>query len=38
VSRKLGDAGVNIRLAYLATGTRLVFAADDLADAKAALD
>jgi hypothetical protein len=38
VSRKLGDAGVNITLAYLATRTRLVFAADDLAGAKAALD
>jgi hypothetical protein len=38
MSRKLGDAGVNIRLAYLATGTRLVFAADDLAKAKAALE
>jgi hypothetical protein len=38
MSRKLGDAGVNIRLAYLATNTRLVFAADDLARAKAVLD
>jgi hypothetical protein len=38
MSRKLGDAGVNIRLAYLATDTRLVFAADDLARAKAVLD
>ena len=38
VSRKLGDGGVNITLAYLATDTRLVFAADDLAAAKAALD
>jgi hypothetical protein len=38
MSRKLGDAGVNIRLAYLATNTRLVFAADDLARAQAALD
>jgi hypothetical protein len=38
MSRKLGDAGVNIRLAYLATSTRLVFAADDLAKAKIALD
>jgi hypothetical protein len=38
MSRKLGDAGVNIRLAYLATSTRLVFAADDLGLAKAALD
>ena len=38
VSRKLGDAGVNITLAYLATSTRLVFAADDFAKAKAALE
>jgi hypothetical protein len=37
-SSKIGDAGVNITLAYLATGTRLVFAADDLAKAKAALE
>ncbi len=37
VSRRLGDAGVNITLAYLATGTRLVFGADDLAKAKAAI-
>ena len=37
VSRRLGQSGVNITLAYLATETRLVFAADDLAAAKAAL-
>ena len=37
VSRMLGDAGVNITLAYLATNTRLVFASDDLARARAAL-
>lgn len=37
VSRALGRAGVNIELAYLATRTRLVVAADDLADAQAAL-
>jgi hypothetical protein len=37
VSRKLGDSGINITLAYLATDTRIVFAADDLAAAKAAL-
>ena len=37
VSRTLGDAAVNITLAYLATGTRLVFGADDLAQARAAL-
>lgn len=38
MSRKLGDAGVNITVAYLATGTRLVFGADDLAKAKSALE
>jgi hypothetical protein len=38
MSRKLGESGVNITLAYLATNTRLVFAADDLAAARAALD
>jgi hypothetical protein len=38
VSRRLGDAGVNIRLAYLATSTRLVFAADDFGKAKLALE
>lgn len=37
VARKLADAGVNITLAYLATNTRLVIAADDLAAARAAL-
>jgi hypothetical protein len=37
VSRKLGESGINITLAYLATNTRIVFAADDLAAAKAAL-
>jgi hypothetical protein len=37
VSRRLGESGVNITLAYLATSTRLVFAADNLAAAKAAL-
>ena len=38
VSRRLGDAGVNVTLAYLATSTRLVFAADNLAEARATLD
>jgi hypothetical protein len=38
VGRRLGDAGVNINVAYLATSTRLVFGADDLARAKSALD
>lgn len=37
VADALGKAGVNITLAYLATNTRLVLAADDLASAKAAL-
>ena len=37
VARKLGDADVNLTTAYLATNTRLVLAADDLARAKAAL-
>jgi len=36
-SRRLGDADVNVTLAYLATNTRLVFAADDLARAQGAL-
>ena len=38
MSQKLGDAGVNITLAYLATNTRLVFAADDFSRARAALE
>lgn len=29
IARKLGDAGINVTLAYLATNTRLVFACDD---------
>ena len=29
-ARKIADAGVNIELAYLATGTRLVVGAADL--------
>jgi hypothetical protein len=37
VARKLGDAKVNLTTAYLATNTRLVLAADDLAAAKSAL-
>jgi hypothetical protein len=37
VSRRLGEAGVNITLTYLATDTRLVLAADNLAAAQAAL-
>lgn len=37
VARRLGDAGVNITSAYLATSTRLVLAADDLVKTKACL-
>ena len=38
VSSRLGQADVNITLAYLATRTRLVFASDDLARAKSLLE
>lgn len=37
VSSRLGEADVNITLAYLATRTRLVFASDDLAKATSLL-
>jgi len=37
VARKLGNAKVNLTTVYLATSTRLVLAADDLAAAKSAL-
>lgn len=37
VARKLGDAGVNIDLAYLATNTRLVLGVDDEEAARRAL-
>jgi hypothetical protein len=37
VAHKLGDAKVNLTTAYLATNTRLVLGADNLADAKSAL-
>lgn len=37
ITRRLGDADVNITLAYLASRTRLVFASDDLARARAIL-
>jgi hypothetical protein len=37
VTRRLGDAQVNITLAYLATRTRVVLGADDLAPARSAL-
>jgi hypothetical protein len=35
-ARKIADAGTNITLVYLATGTRLVIGASDLAKARAA--
>jgi hypothetical protein len=38
VTRRLGDAGINLTLAYLATNTRLVFAADNLDEARGVLD
>lgn len=38
VAHRLGAAKVNLTTAYLATNTRLVLAADNLAAAKAALD
>ncbi|MGH3675169.1 MAG: ACT domain-containing protein [Mycobacterium sp.] len=37
IARRLGDARVNLTMAYLATNTRLVVAADNLAVAKSAL-
>ncbi|MBA0126910.1 ACT domain-containing protein [Haloechinothrix sp. YIM 98757] len=37
ITRELGKANVNITLAYLATNTRLVLGADDLAEAKSVL-
>ena len=37
VAHRLGSADVNLTTAYLATNTRLVLAADDLAAAKSAL-
>ena len=37
VARRLGDAKINLTTVYLATNTRLVLAADNLAEAKAAL-
>jgi hypothetical protein len=37
VARRLGNANVNLTTVYLATNTRLVLAADNLAEAKAAL-
>jgi hypothetical protein len=37
IARELGEARVNLTLAYLATNTRLILGADNLADAKAAV-
>ena len=37
VARKLADAGVNIELVYLASGTRLVIGAADLDKVRAAV-
>ena len=37
IAKELGAARVNLTLAYLATNTRLVLGADNLADAKAAV-
>src|SRR6266545_3718286 len=37
VTRRIAAAGVNLKLAYLATGTRLVVAADDLDRAETAI-
>jgi hypothetical protein len=37
IAHKLGAARINLTLAYLATNTRLVLAADNLADAKSAV-
>jgi hypothetical protein len=37
MTRRMGDNAVNITLSYLATRTRLVIAADDLASVRAAL-
>ena len=37
MARRIADAGVNIDLIYLATGTRIVIGADDLEKARAAV-
>jgi hypothetical protein len=37
VARKLADAGVNIELVYLASGTRLVIGAADLDKVRSAV-
>jgi hypothetical protein len=38
LARRLGEARVNLSLVYLATNTRVVLAADNLADAKSAVN
>jgi len=37
LARKVADAGVNLNLVYVATGTRLVFGSDDIPALRAAL-
>lgn len=37
LARRVADAGVNLTLVYVATGTRIVFGADDIAALRAAL-
>ncbi|HXY73221.1 MAG TPA: ACT domain-containing protein [Actinomycetota bacterium] len=37
LARKLSDAGVNVEVAYLGTGTRLVLAVSDIEKARTAL-
>ena len=37
MARRVADAGVNLNLVYVATGTRVVFGADDMPALKAAL-
>jgi hypothetical protein len=37
LARSVADAGVNLNLVYVATGTRIVFGADDIAALRAAL-
>ncbi len=37
IARKIANAGVNVDLCYVASGTRLVIGADDLEKARAAL-
>src|SRR5207245_6556733 len=37
LARKVADAGVNLNLVYVATGTRIVFGSDDMPALRAAL-